>query len=84
MSDPITVNATAVPDQLGAALRQFLVGLGAYMAGKGWIDEGLAAATIPMLLIVGPMLWSQLIVRQQHQDAKTLAAAVDDSVGRVK
>ena len=57
-------------DQLTSALRQLLIATGAYMAGRGWIDEGIAAALVPVLLIAGPMLWSQLKIRKRHKVAE--------------
>ncbi len=65
MSEPFTAPPSAVPDQLASALRQLLVAVGAYGAGKGWFDASIAAAAVPVIMIVGPMLWSQLRVRAQ-------------------
>lgn len=63
----ITENQSPVPEQVASTIRAFLLALGGYMAGKGWIDDGLVAATVPMLLIVVPWLWNQRNIRRRHK-----------------
>lgn len=81
---PITVNASAAPDQLAAALRALLVAAGGFMAGKGWIDSDVATAAVPVILIVGPLIWAQVSARYFHAQRVVLANAVPDAVATVK
>lgn len=80
---PITIGESAVPAQTNSAIRAFLIALGGYMAGKGWIDSGLAAAAVPVLMIVGPAIWAQFSVRRSHAQRVALADAAPDSVAKV-
>lgn len=57
-------DTSAVPAQLASTLRAFLIALGAYLAGKGWIDAGLASAAVPLVLVAGPYIWNQLRIRK--------------------
>lgn len=83
-SMPITVSASATNDQVAAALRAFLIAVGGFMAGKGWIDANIATAAVPVILIAGPAIWAQLSARYFHAQRVTLANAVPDSLARVK
>jgi len=81
---PIQVNQSAIPEQAGAVIRTLLVAVGGYMAGKGWIDSNIAAALVPAVMVLGPMLWSQLRVLKTHGQRVTLANYAPDSVAQVK
>jgi hypothetical protein len=63
----ITENTSAIPEQLASTLRAFLIALGAYLAGKGWIDEGLASAAVPLILVGGPWIYNQMKIRNRHK-----------------
>lgn len=63
----ITEDQSPVPEQVKSTVRAFLLALGGYMAGKGWIDEGLAAATVPVLLVVVPYAWNQVNIRRRYK-----------------
>ncbi len=63
----MTTNTSAIPEQLASTLRAFLIALGAYLAGKGWIDEGLASAAVPLVLVGGPYIWNQIKIRNRHK-----------------
>lgn len=81
---PIVVHESAVPTQLMAALRQALIALGGYLVGKGWLTDELAQAVIPVVLLVGPVIWSQFRVRSGQAKLVTAAAAAPDSVAQVR
>lgn len=55
------------PEQLASTLRAFLIALGGYLAGKGWIDEGLASAAVPLILVVVPYAYNQWKIRKRHR-----------------
>ena len=82
-STPITIGESALPAQTGSAIRAFLLALGGYLAGKGWIDANLAAAAVPVLMIIGPTIWAQMTVRRSHAQRVALADAVPDAVASV-
>ena len=63
----ITEPKSPVPEQVRSTIRAFLLAMGGYMAGKGWIDGSLAAATVPMLLIVAPWAWNQINIRRRYK-----------------
>jgi hypothetical protein len=80
---PISVNESALPDQAGAAIRTLLVAVGGYMAGKGWIDANIVAALVPVIMIVGPLVWGQLRVLRTHAERVTMADAAPSTVANV-
>lgn len=79
----IRVGESALPEQTGSAIRAFLIALGGYMAGKGWIDANLAAAAVPVIMIIGPTIWAQIAVRRSHAQKVVLADAAPDRVATV-
>ena len=56
-----------IPEQVISTVRAFLLALGGYLAGRGWIDGTLAAATVPMILVAVPWAWSQLNIRRRYK-----------------
>lgn len=82
-STPIMVNPSPGPDQLASAVRSLLIAVGAYGAGKGWFDASLWAALVPVLMIVGPVVWAQLKVRSSKAKMVTVAEAAPDQVAQV-
>jgi uncharacterized membrane protein len=81
--DTITVNSSPASEQLGQAVRTFLIAAGGYAAGQGWIDSSLAAASVPIIMIGLPLLWGQLVVRQTHSQRVTMADAVPNDLATV-
>lgn len=80
---PVIVKDSAAPAQLMTALRSLLLAAGAYAVGRGWVDDGLVQAAVPVLLIVGPLIWSQFSTRKKQAQLVTLANRVPDSVAKV-
>lgn len=80
---PVVVKESAVPAQTLTAFRSLLLALGSYAVGRGWIDDGILQALVPVVLIVGPLLWSQLATRKKQAQLVTLAQRVPDSVAKV-
>jgi uncharacterized membrane protein len=76
----IEVNSTAAPEQLASTLRAFLIALGGYRVGKGWVDAGLVSAAVPLLLVGVPYVWNQLKIRRTNEKMQTLAASSPDGV----
>lgn len=71
----IIANATPLPDQLWAGVRQVAPPLMAFALGKGWIDNDLAALLGTLGMIVWPIVAGQLATRRR---AKQLAKAAAD------
>lgn len=63
----MTDQQSPIPEQVASTFRTFLVAVGSYMAGKGWVDNGLAMATVPMLLVGVPFVWNQLKIRRRYK-----------------
>lgn len=80
---PLTVPASPVPEQLTAAIRTLLAALGGYAVAKGWLTAEVAAAIVPVLLIGGPLLWSQFRILRANAVMKAMADKLPDSVATV-
>lgn len=80
---PVVVKDSAAPAQFMTALRSLLLALGSYAVGRGWIDDGLLQAIIPVALVVGPVLWAQFSTRKKQAQLVTLANRVPDNVAKV-
>ncbi len=83
--EPVVVSESPLNDQLGNALRAFLIALSAYASGKGWIPADIGGAAVGLVMVGVPFVWGQLKTRSTH--AKLLAVASDvrvpDEVARV-
>lgn len=81
---PVEVPASPAADQLTSAFRAVLMALGGWAVGKGWLTEELATALATVILLVWPLVWSQLKARSTHAKLVTVASAAPDSVAVVK
>lgn len=81
---PIVVNASPVAGQLTTALRDLLKVVGVSLAAKGLIDESWIEPAIGVVVVVGPVIWSQVSTYRRHVKLVTAAEAAPDSVARVK
>ena len=82
-SAPLTIPASPVPEQLTAAVRTLLAALGGYAVARGWLAADVAAAIVPVLLIGGPLLWSQFRVLRGNAAMRAMADKLPDSVATV-
>lgn len=80
---PVSVPASAIPEQLASALRTLLAALGGYAVAKGWLTADVAAALVPVVLIGLPLLWSQFKVRRSNAKMRTMADRLPDWVAKV-
>lgn len=84
MSDPIEVSASQVPEQLTSAIRQVILGVGAWLVGRGWMDSATAGALVPLLMIGVPFAWSRYSVWKKHQKMVVMADAAPADVANVR
>jgi uncharacterized membrane protein len=84
MNDPIEVNASPLPDQLWAAVRQIAPAVMAFALGKGWLDNDMAV----LLGVVGGVAWpivaGQLKTRERAKQLAHVAASAPNDVAVVK
>lgn len=81
---PIEISASAVPNHLMSLLRDGLVGVTAWLVGKGYIDEVTGTQLVSMGLILGTVAWRQFVVHRGHKRTVTIAQAAPDSIAVVK
>ena len=65
-------------------MRAALIALGAYLVGKGVIDEGAAGAIVSVGLVIAPILWAQFTAWNAHKKQATMAQALPDQIARFK
>lgn len=80
---PLTIPASPVPEQLTAAVRTLLAALGGYAVARGWLAADVVAAIVPVVLIGGPLLWSQFRVLRGNAAMRAMADKLPDSVATV-
>jgi uncharacterized membrane protein len=81
---PIVVSGSAIPEQLAQAIRTALIAIAGYMAGKGWLDEELASAILPVVLLLVPFVWGQITAKRNNAVKQTLADKLPDQIAQVK
>lgn len=85
-TSPIQVNATPLPDQLWAAMRQIAPPVMAFAIGKGWIgnDVGILLGTVGA--IAWPIIAGQIQTRERAKQLAVIAgdARTPDAVAVVK
>lgn len=81
---PIAVNASPLPDQLWAAVRQIAPPITAFALGRGWIGEDVAGLIAAVLAIVWPIVAGQIKTRERAKQLATIAGEVDDAVATVQ
>ena len=83
---PIAVNASPLPDQLWAAVRQIAPPLMAFAIGKGWIGDDVAALLGTLAAIVWPIVAGQIKTRERAKQLASIAgdARTPDAVATVK
>jgi hypothetical protein len=93
---PIVVNASAVPDQASAALRDIVLVLSAVptvmaFIGKGdmmglvsWMSSTAAAPVMGVLATAAVVIWRQWNARHRNAVSVKLASAAPDSIAVVK
>jgi hypothetical protein len=80
---PIVV-ADPAGAQIASASRTLLIAIGAYAAGKGWVNSDLINAAIPLVIIIASGIWGQLAVLRIHAKAKKLADLLPNQVAIAK
>lgn len=85
---PIVVNGTPNAEQLAAGLRYVIMLLGGAASAVG--AGHLAGQLNALLVIVGPIaaiiafIWGQVVTRKSSQAKTIMAAALPDSVAKIK
>lgn len=82
MADPIKVNASPIPAQLWAALRQAIPPILAFALGRHWIGDDTATLITGLLGIIVTVTIGQAKTRQTAVNLATVATspAVPDSL----
>lgn len=81
---PIVVNESPLPDNITAGLRQVLLALGAWAAGRGYLEADTATAIVTVALVVIPFAYGQYKTWARASQLATVAAHVPDSVAVTK
>lgn len=81
---PIVVKANSTSGQLMVAFRTLLASAAGWAVGKGYIDGGVAAALVNVVIILVPLMWAQMVAKQKHDVLKQLASAAPDNMAVVK
>lgn len=83
---PIEANASPLPDQLWAAVRQIAPAIMAFVIGRGWMPDDLAVLLGVAGGIVWPIVAGQLKTRQRAQQLAAVAGSpeVPDHVAKLK
>ena len=74
-SEPILVNASPLPDQLWAAVRQAAPAVTTFLLAKGYIDNEMAALLAALGGVLWPIIVGQLKTRRRAQQLATVAAS---------
>ncbi len=80
----IVIPSNPTTAQLGALIRQLLVALGTYAVAKGWLSGPIMEALIPIVMLVGAVVWAQVRVIVEHKKKVLMAEALPDSTAQVK
>jgi hypothetical protein len=78
------VDSNSTAGQLMSLLRSLLLGAAAWAVGRGYIDEATGSSIVGVLLIVAPIVWSQLVTKSKHDQVKEIAAAAPNDIAVVK
>lgn len=83
---PIVVDASPLPDQLWAAVRQVAPPVMAFAIGKGWLANDVAVLLGTLGAIVWPIVAGQLKTRHRAKQLATIVSdrRVPDAVGMLK
>jgi len=81
---PIAVDASSLPGLIFSNLRVFLVALGAFLAGRGWVGREEFDQYLPVALIVVPWLVGQYRGWRNHRKQVALANMLPDSLAVTK
>lgn len=77
----IEVKESAAPAQVQSAIRDLLKVIGSVLATKGILQEGMFELAAGAVLVLAPVVWSQIVVRLKHFKMKVLADT--SPIGRV-
>jgi F0F1-type ATP synthase assembly protein I len=81
---PVTVRASAIPEQTLTLIRYVLVMLGGIFVSKGWLSDSDLNALIGALLIILPTIVGIVKDKRNQAVQVTLAKALPDEVARVE
>lgn len=83
MRNKITIDESAVPSGLAAALRQILLVVGGYLIGRGYIQADTWAAIGTVATVAAPFVYGQYITWAKHRDSVEVFDAAPSSVAEV-
>lgn len=81
---PITVNASALPDQAMTAVRSLLLAGVSWAVGRGYLDAAAGSQLVAGLVVLLPMGWNLYVSTRKHTKALTMAEASPNYVAVVK
>jgi len=77
MTDQILVNASPIPDQLWAAVRQVAPAIATFAIGRGWIADDVVVLMTVVVGVVWPIVVGQMKTRKRATQLATVAASPD-------
>jgi hypothetical protein len=81
---PIVVPASATQDQVWTAIRDLLKIAGSALVMRGYLQDSWVEPGVGALLILGPVIWSQLKTRSNHAKLWLLARFTPDAIGQAE
>lgn len=84
MDEQIVVSRSALMAQLGGVVRATLYTAGGWLVAKGWLDDGLVQALVPLVLTLGALGWQQFAILRTNHQKVALADKLPDSVAVAK
>lgn len=81
---PIVVNPNPVPSQVWIAIRDVLKIGGGLLVARGLVSDGQLETLLGAVLVLGPVIWSQIRARADRAKLTVLAEAAPNTVGQVK
>lgn len=80
----IVVSRSALLQQLGSAVRAAMYTAGGWLVAKGYLDDGLVQALVPLLLTGGALAWSAIGNARSTAVKVALADKLPDPVAVAK
>lgn len=80
----IVVSRSALLNQLGSVVRAAMYTGGGWLVARGYLDDGLVQALVPLLLTGGALLWSLVFNARNTAVKVALADRLPDAVACAK
>lgn len=80
----VTVPASPIGAQASSAVRDVLKILGTLLVSKGVIESSWVEPLVGAVMVLGPIMWSQLSVLRKHTRMIIMANELPDDVVQIK